>query len=99
MINIIFINVLQVRGAPAIAIVGCLSLATEIIHHPEYEHKTAFRQDVEGKLNYLVSARPTAVNMKTAANEFINLANNLSKDAQYTLSQMKDKYILVDLYF
>ncbi|XP_012225906.2 methylthioribose-1-phosphate isomerase [Linepithema humile] len=87
------INKMQVRGAPAIAIVGCLSLATEIIHHPEYEHKTAFRQDVEGKLNYLVSARPTAVNMKTAANEFINLANNLSKDAQYTLSQMKDKFI------
>lgn len=87
------INKMQVRGAPAIAIVGSLSLAAEIIQHPEYEHKTAFRQDIEKKLNYLVSARPTAVNMKTAANELIKLANSLCDSDIYTLSQMKDKFI------
>ncbi|KMQ98283.1 methylthioribose-1-phosphate isomerase-like protein [Lasius niger] len=87
------IHKMQVRGAPAIAIVGCLSLAVEIIQHPEYEHKTAFRQNIESKLNYLVSARPTAVNMKTAANELIKLANFLCDSDIYTLSQMRDKFI------
>lgn len=85
------------RGAPAIAIVGSLSLAVEILQHPGYEHKAAFRQVIEDNLNYLLTARPTAVNMKTAANELIGLANNLSKDATCTLFQMKDKYILVTL--
>lgn len=58
------INRMQVRGAPAIAIVGCLSLAVEI--YPEqFEDKKSLRQEIEGKLNYLVSARPTAVNVST----------------------------------
>lgn len=56
------INRMQVRGAPAIAIVGCLSLAVEL--YPEqYDDKKTLRQEIEGKLNYLVSARPTAVNV------------------------------------
>lgn len=56
------INRMQVRGAPAIAIVGCLSLAVEI-QSDVYDDKKILRQDIEGKLNYLVSARPTAVNV------------------------------------
>lgn len=58
------INRMQVRGAPAIAIVGCLSLAVEI-HRETYDDKKTLRQEIEGKLNYLVSARPTAVNVST----------------------------------
>ncbi|EZA61921.1 methylthioribose-1-phosphate isomerase [Ooceraea biroi] len=87
------INSMQVRGAPAIAIVGCLSLAVEIIHNPEYVDKAALCQDIESKLNYLISARPTAVNMNTAANELITLAENLYKDATITLSQMIDRFV------
>lgn len=60
------INRMQVRGAPAIAIVGCLSLAVEI-HREAYDDKKTLRQEIEGKLNYLVSARPTAVNVSTIA--------------------------------
>lgn len=56
------INRMQVRGAPAIAIVGCLSLTVEIIRD-DFADKKTLRQDIEGKLNYLVSARPTAVNV------------------------------------
>ncbi|KAL6255104.1 hypothetical protein P5V15_013436 [Pogonomyrmex californicus] len=87
------INKMQVRGAPAIAIVGCLSLAVEILQHAGYENKMVLRQTIEDRLNYLVSARPTAVNMKMAANELTDLADNLSKDDTYTLSQMKDRFI------
>lgn len=81
----------QVRGAPAIAIVGCLSLATEI-KNEEYVDKKSLRQDVEGKLNYLVSARPTAVNMKIAADELIQLANKLTKDDTVNVTEMKERY-------
>jgi methylthioribose-1-phosphate isomerase len=79
-----------VRGAPAIAIVGCLSLAVEI--QPEvFNDKKVLRQEVEGKLNYLVSARPTAVNMKLAADELISLVNALDKDEMISAEQMKIK--------
>ncbi|XP_053997294.1 methylthioribose-1-phosphate isomerase isoform X1 [Hylaeus anthracinus] len=86
------INKMQVRGAPAIAIVGCLSLATEL-KNEEYSDKKNLRQDVEGKLNYLVSARPTAVNMKIAADELIQLANKLSKDQTVNVAEMKERFL------
>lgn len=86
------INKMQVRGAPAIAIVGCLSLAVEM-QNDKFESKKQLRQDIEGKLNYLVSSRPTAVNMKTAAEELIDLANELSKDEAVNLEDMKTKFL------
>lgn len=85
-----FFFCLQVRGAPAIAIVGCLSLAVEI-YSETVSDKKSLRYEIEGKLNYLVSARPTAVNMKIAADELIALANDLSKDDGVTAEQMKTK--------
>lgn len=89
LLNFNFLYV-QVRGAPAIAIVGCLSLAVEI--QPEvFTDKKTLRQEVEGKLNYLVSARPTAVNMKLAADELISLVNALDKDETVSAEQMKAK--------
>lgn len=63
------INRMQVRGAPAIAIVGCLSLAVEI-YAEEFSDKKSLRQEIEGKLNYLVSARPTAVNVSHLLSHF-----------------------------
>ncbi|XP_068976817.1 methylthioribose-1-phosphate isomerase isoform X3 [Bombus flavifrons] len=43
------INNMQVRGAPAIAIVGCLSLASEI-RNEEYMDKKSLRRDIEAML-------------------------------------------------
>ena len=86
------INKMQVRGAPAIAIVGCLSLAAEL-KREEPTDKKSLRQDVEGKLNYLVSARPTAVNMKLAADKLIHLANKLSKDETVSVVEMKRRFL------
>ncbi|PSN42191.1 Methylthioribose-1-phosphate isomerase [Blattella germanica] len=86
------IHKMQVRGAPAIAIVGCLSLAVEI-QAEEFTNKKTLRQEVEGKLNYLVSARPTAVNMKLAADELISLVNSLDKDETISASEMKSKFL------
>lgn len=78
----------KVRGAPAIAIVGCLSLAVEL-RKEDFDNKKQLRQEIEGKLNYLVSSRPTAVNMKIAAEELITLANKLAEDDGITAEDMK----------
>ncbi|XP_011303133.1 methylthioribose-1-phosphate isomerase [Fopius arisanus] len=86
------INKMQVRGAPAIAIVGCLSLAVEL-QNEQYPDKCTLRREIEGKLNYLVSARPTAVNIKIATEELIELANKLSKDDSITISQMTEQFL------
>nr|CAH7735887.1 unnamed protein product [Callosobruchus chinensis] len=86
------INKMQVRGAPAIAIVGCLSLAVEL-RNEKFDSKQQMRHEIEGKLNYLVSSRPTAVNMKIAAEDLIDLANQLSKDPNITLEDMKARFL------
>ncbi|OXU28807.1 hypothetical protein TSAR_005978 [Trichomalopsis sarcophagae] len=70
---------MQVRGAPAIAIVGCLSLAVEI-QHKSYDDTKALLKDVKEKLEYLITARPTAVNIRLAADDFTRLATKLSHD-------------------
>ncbi|KAG6457496.1 methylthioribose-1-phosphate isomerase [Manduca sexta] len=86
------INKMQVRGAPAIAIVGCLSLAVELLND-DMSDKKHMRQEIEGKLNYLVSARPTAVNIKLAAEELINLANTLCADETVSVDEFKERFI------
>ncbi|XP_069675614.1 methylthioribose-1-phosphate isomerase [Periplaneta americana] len=86
------IHKMHVRGAPAIAIVGCLSLAVEL-QGEVFTDKKVLRQEVEGKLNYLVSARPTAVNMKLAADELIALVNALDKDDTTSAEEMKTKFL------
>lgn len=82
------------RGAPAIAIVGVLSLAVELFHE-NFDSKKTLRQEIEGKLNYLVSARPTAVNMKRAADELISFTNSLASDDKIDPNEMKDRYIML----
>lgn len=64
----------QVRGAPAIALVGCLSLAVELqagAGGPGLSSLVAFVRDA---LSFLVTARPTAVNMARAARDLTDVA-------------------------
>lgn len=68
------IPLLQVRGAPAIALVGCLSLAVELqagAGGPGLAELVAFVRDA---LSFLVTARPTAVNMARAARDLAEAA-------------------------
>lgn len=50
-------------------------------------------REIEGKLNYLISARPTAVNMKLAADELLELAIKLSRDETCSTPDMKKNFI------
>nr|ACO15518.1 Translation initiation factor eIF-2B subunit alpha/beta/delta-like protein [Caligus clemensi] len=62
------IRKMQVRGAPAIALVGCLSLAVEIRNNSAKDNRV-MKSFVWDKMNYLVTARPTAVNIYKARDE------------------------------
>lgn len=70
-------SLLQVRGAPAIAIVGCLSLAVELRAGAGGDDPVTF---IRESLCHLTSARPTAVNMGRAARELMEFAENESME-------------------
>lgn len=63
------------------------------ISKEEFEKKKALRREVEGKLNYLISARPTAVNMKQAADHLISYINSLDNDESVSAQEMQARYI------
>lgn len=62
---------MHVRGAPAIAIVAVLSLSIELTELMDHDKLSAEANEVEAfileKLDYLVTSRPTAVNLSDAA--------------------------------
>lgn len=55
---------MRVRGAPAIALVGALGLAVELANLHTDEKTQDFIHD---RLEYLITSRPTAVNLRNAA--------------------------------
>lgn len=71
---------------------GALSLAVELWNETVTNKKNLL-SDVEGKLNYLISARPTAVNMKTESESLLELAARLCKDDSITADEMKKRFI------
>lgn len=78
-----------VRGAPAIAIVAVLSLAVELRSLPP-----AATTDVVGficeKLDYLVQARPTAVNLSDAARKLKAVVRGVEGDSP---EEVIDRYV------
>lgn len=89
------IRSMQVRGAPAIAIVGCLSLAAELadVKNRPYETKEALKTAVSEKLEFLANVRPTAVNMRRAAEELAELTDALADEEAVDVERMKKKII------
>ncbi|KAK5164116.1 S-methyl-5-thioribose-1-phosphate isomerase [Saxophila tyrrhenica] len=73
------IKEMRTRGAPAIAIVAALSLAVElqtITTSDNVEEVLAF---ILEKLDYLVTSRPTAVNLSDAARKLKRIVENAAK--------------------
>ena len=77
---------MQVRGAPAIAIVGCLSLAVEL-EQKKFEAVADLEAFVVERLNYLVSSRPTAVNMADAAARCIAFTKTLIAQGSHSAQE------------
>ena len=81
------------RGAPAIAIVGSLIIASELKKMSLNEPPSKIVEFVKNSFDYLITARPTAVNITEAANRFkkeaerylaSKLCPNLMIDTLYT---------------
>lgn len=86
------IRAMKVRGAPAIALVGCLSLAVELragAGGPGPAELAAFVRD---RLSHLVTARPTAVNMARAARDLGNAAAREAARDGATEETVRERY-------
>ncbi|CAI4055094.1 hypothetical protein SUVZ_16G3890 [Saccharomyces uvarum] len=86
------IKSMQVRGAPAIAIVGSLSVLTEIqqIKHDPFSNVTklynptnweSIKKVLNERLDFLLSSRPTAVNLSNSLTEIKTILRS-SNDLQ-----------------
>ncbi|XP_037092518.1 methylthioribose-1-phosphate isomerase-like [Pollicipes pollicipes] len=85
------INTMQVRGAPAIAIVGCLSLAVEL-SRAKFASVDELLAHVRGRLQHLVTSRPTAVNLQTAARALAAAAERAA-EATTDVDQLRDSVV------
>lgn len=71
------IKEMKVRGAPAIAITGALSLVVEMVDK-DFTTMAEFINFIELKLDYLLTARPTAVNLSRASEDIRRRSKELS---------------------
>jgi len=86
------IRQMKVRGAPAIAIVGCLSLAIDLKSKTFVSKKELYDTLCEN-LEFLVTARPTAVNIKQAAELLEAISKRLVEDSNISVDEMKEMII------
>ncbi|CAF0750928.1 unnamed protein product [Adineta steineri] len=88
------IHTMSIRGAPAIAVCGVLSLAVELYHsQSKFDTIASVQQFVTDQLNYLITSRPTAVNMTEGAQTIIDYLIPLS-NKQQDLSQYINELIV-----
>lgn len=94
------IKFMQVRGAPAIAIVAVLSLAVwgakfldSEAESIELQLEKPIPQFLSNNLKYLVTSRPTAVNLSEAASRLDSLVWATSKRVNSTGREVIDTYI------
>ncbi|XP_028340737.1 methylthioribose-1-phosphate isomerase [Physeter macrocephalus] len=86
------IRAMKVRGAPAIALVGCLSLAVELQAGAGGPGLAALVAFVRDALSFLVTARPTAVNMARAARDLADLAAQEAEREGATEEAVRERY-------
>lgn len=87
------IKEMRTRGAPAIAIVAALALAVELENmklSPIAEEVKVF---IDEKLEYLITSRPTAVNLADAARKLSKVVNAAATKADASGSDVKNAYI------
>ncbi|XP_012584589.1 PREDICTED: methylthioribose-1-phosphate isomerase isoform X3 [Condylura cristata] len=87
------IRAMKVRGAPAIALVGCLSLAVELQAGAGGPGLAALVAFVRDELNFLVTARPTAVNMARAARDLADAAAQEAEQEGATVETVRERVI------
>lgn len=91
------IKAMRVRGAPAIAMVGILGLAVEISSTLKPQHSSQPSAQVVAlihqKLDYIVTSRPTAVNLKNMAADFKSLVDRTASANPENSTAVFDAYL------
>lgn len=86
------IKSMKVRGAPCIAAVGCLSLIAEMNQvsvKDEQKSSSEFIEWLSNRSEYLITSRPTAVNLKKALEKMIAHAKDLnSESVQHLIAEL-----------
>jgi methylthioribose-1-phosphate isomerase len=87
------IKEMRTRGAPAIAIVAALALAVELVNmklSPIAEEVKIF---ILEKLDYLVTSRPTAVNLADAAKKLKSAAEEAAGKEDASGESVREAYV------
>ena len=91
------IKEMRTRGAPAIAIVAALGLAVEVELIAGKKELSSHAEEVEvfiqEKLDYLVTSRPTAVNLADAAGKLQKVVQTAAKAQGASGTSVKDAYV------
>ncbi|OCK82857.1 putative translation initiation factor [Lepidopterella palustris CBS 459.81] len=87
------IKVMRTRGAPAIAIVAALGLAVELENMKLPSIAEDVKVFIDEKLTYLVTSRPTAVNLADAARKLRKITDEAAIKAEANGVDVKNAYI------
>jgi len=91
------IKEMRTRGAPAIAIVAALALAVEVETIASKKELSTVAEAVEvfikEKLDYLVTSRPTAVNLADAARKLVKVVTSAATAQGASGTSVKDAYL------
>lgn len=87
------IKEMRTRGAPAIAIVAALALAVEITNMKLSSVAEEVKIFVTEKLAYLVTSRPTAVNLADAAGKLRSITEEAALKENATGESVREAYV------
>lgn len=87
------IKEMRTRGAPAIAIVAALALAVELENMKLSSIAEEVKVFIDEKLEYLITSRPTAVNLADAARKLSKVVDAATTKADASGSDVKNAYI------
>jgi methylthioribose-1-phosphate isomerase len=87
------IKEMRTRGAPAIAIVAALSLAVELTNMKLSSVAEEVQVFIAEKLDYLVTSRPTAVNLADAAGKLRNITQQAAAKDGANGDSVREAYV------
>ena len=87
------IKEMRTRGAPAIAIVAALGLAVELTNTQTSDVAGEVQAFTHEKLDYLITSRPTAVNLADAARKLKRVVDEAAAAPQASGTSVKEAYI------
>jgi len=87
------IKEMRTRGAPAIAIVAALALAVELTNTKLSSVAEEVEIFITEKLDYLVTSRPTAVNLADAAGKLRHITNDAAAQEGASGDSVREAYV------